>query len=112
MSHCQHEHTGGDDHHHHHHDHQHTHDEEDSLVKDLLYSQIDIDHVIGLNESQPGASATVIKPWHERYDLSKYVQSDVDEQLIIHIPFTGMIKLKSILLYTLPDDSAPSKLKV
>ncbi|RKP10839.1 galactose-binding domain-like protein [Thamnocephalis sphaerospora] len=110
MSHCQHEHH---EHGHGHGDgHDHTHDEEDALVKDSLYEKIDREHVCGLNESQPGAAKTVIKPWHERRDTTQIVESDADEQLIVTVPFTGMVKLKSILLFGPQDASAPAKLKV
>jgi len=40
------------------------------------------------------------------------VESDVDEQLIIHIPFTGAIKLKSIIILGGNGGQAPSKLKI
>jgi hypothetical protein len=35
-----------------------------------------------------------IKPYNERYDVAKWLESDADEQLIIKIPFTGSVKLK------------------
>jgi len=35
-----------------------------------------------------------IKPYDQRRDTTKWLESDADEQLIIKIPFTGSIKLK------------------
>ncbi|CAO3671023.1 unnamed protein product [Umbelopsis vinacea] len=42
----------------------------------------------------------------------KFVESDADEQLIIFIPFTGSVKLRSICLRSGHGDYAPSKLKI
>ncbi|CAG8631694.1 23723_t:CDS:2 [Cetraspora pellucida] len=41
----------------------------------------------------------------------QFVESDVDEQLILFIPFTGSVKLKSISIKSGPGDSCPSKMK-
>lgn len=38
------------------------------------------------------------------------IESDADDQLIIKIPFTGSIKLRSILLRSGPESQTPSKL--
>jgi len=35
-----------------------------------------------------------IKPYDQRFDTTKWLESDADEQLIIKIPFTGSVKLK------------------
>ena len=40
------------------------------------------------------------------------LESDADEQLLIFVPFTGDVKLKSITLAVPADDSHPTKLKV
>ncbi|CAG8437161.1 10662_t:CDS:2 [Ambispora gerdemannii] len=77
-----------------------------------LFSRIDRENVRCLNESVLESGKNVIKPWHEREDTTKYVESDVDEQLIFFIPFTGSVKLKSISIKAGPGDSCPSKLKV
>lgn len=37
-----------------------------------------------------------IKPFDQRYDTSKWLESDADEQLLIKIPFTGSCKLKVV----------------
>jgi hypothetical protein len=39
-----------------------------------------------------------IKPYDQRLDTSKWLESDDDEQLIIRIPFTGSVKLKAFSL--------------
>ncbi|KAJ3029695.1 PITH domain-containing protein 1 [Rhizophlyctis rosea] len=112
---CSHAHPhdhGGDDHHHHHgHDHDHDHDGPDRGREFTLYQQVDIDRVRCLNESENGAAKTVFKSWEEREDRTQFVESDADEQLIIHVPFTANVKLKSIAIIADHSDQAPSKLK-
>ncbi|KAI9264837.1 galactose-binding domain-like protein [Sporodiniella umbellata] len=101
MSHCQQEHC----------DHDHD-DLPESGEQFLLYSKIDLDNVRCLNEAEANSGKQVIRPWHERMDDSKVLESDADEQLIVYVPFTGSVKLRSICLRTDGSESAPSKMKV
>jgi len=39
-----------------------------------------------------------------------YLESDADEQLIIRVPFTGSVKLRSLLLKAGPGDQTPQKI--
>ncbi|CEG81475.1 hypothetical protein RMATCC62417_15674 [Rhizopus microsporus] len=78
----------------------------------LLYSKIDLDNIRCLNEAEPNSGQKVIRPWNERMDDTKYLESDADEQLIVFVPFTGIVKLRSICLRTDNTDAAPSKVKV
>ncbi|KAI8579370.1 hypothetical protein K450DRAFT_242928 [Umbelopsis ramanniana AG] len=78
----------------------------------LLYSRIDRDNIRCLNEAEPDSGKSVVKPWDQRLDNDKFVESDADEQLLITIPFTGSVKLRSICLRSGHGDYAPSKLKV
>ncbi|KAN0093112.1 Galactose-binding domain-like protein [Tylopilus felleus] len=99
---------------HHHHDgcghesHDHDHGSGDVGPNDNLYPYIDRQHVVALNATNPGSS--IIKPWHEREDEQAYLESDADEQLIIRIPFTGSVKLRSLLLKAGPGDQTPQKI--
>ncbi|KAJ7081631.1 PITH domain-containing protein [Mycena belliarum] len=89
-------------------DHDHEHSTTTDLgPKDNLFSQIDRDNVVALNAS--GLGSTVIKPWHERMSEEKSLESDADDQMIIRIPFTSSVKLRSLLLKTGPTDQTPSK---
>jgi PITH domain len=72
--------------------------------------------VYGLNLSVPEDAKAIIKPWDERDDTTKFVDSGVDDQvrlsllfypsgsyfvvnkLIIHIPFTQNVRIKSLIL--------------
>ncbi|KAJ3414129.1 hypothetical protein HDV05_007073 [Chytridiales sp. JEL 0842] len=76
-----------------------------------LYKHIDTDNVRALNEAVDGSGKTIFKPWDQRFETTKYLESDADAQLIIFIPFTGNVKLKSILLYGDPGDTHPTMMK-
>ncbi|KAL2021153.1 hypothetical protein VTK56DRAFT_7459 [Thermocarpiscus australiensis] len=92
------------------------HDHSDDMAPALqfsLYQHINFDEITTLNEAQYGSGKAVVKKtWAERMDPEPELASDVDEQLLINIPFTGQVKLHSILLRTSDSDSAPKTLKV
>ncbi|KAF8951144.1 PITH domain-containing protein 1 [Entomortierella lignicola] len=114
MSHCHNEaHAHGHGHGHGHDDHDHDHDElpDSDLVHESLYQKIDHDNVTCLNEAVQHSGRSILKPWHEKMDDTKFLESDADEQLILKIPFTGLVKLKSISIRTDPGETAPKVLK-
>lgn len=93
MSHHHHNHHHGDDGHDHDHDHDHSHgghdhsDESTPAVQSSLYSQIDFDQVVTLNESEPGSGVAVVKKsWAERLEPRPELVSDADEQLLMLVP--------------------------
>ncbi|EGI64509.1 PREDICTED: PITH domain-containing protein CG6153 [Acromyrmex echinatior] len=63
-----------------------------------LFEKIDKDRVECLNEHEEGSGAKVFKTWEERLDRSEFVQSDVDDELLFNIPFTGDVKLKGLIV--------------
>lgn len=63
-----------------------------------------------MNEQRPSMGMEIIKPWAERNDEMRYLESDADDQLIIRIPFTGQVKLRSLLLKAGPTDQTPAAL--
>lgn len=77
-----------------------------------LYSKIDLDNVQCLNEIKEGSGKLVFKPWEKRLDREKYVDSDADEELLFNIPFTGNVKLKSILVVGGDAGMHPSKIRM
>lgn len=82
-------------------------------VQNLLYSQIDFPSVRALNEASPSSGRKVLqKSWDQRLDPSPELASDADAQLILHVPFTGQVRLHSIHIRSGNDDSAPRTLKV
>jgi hypothetical protein len=77
-----------------------------------LYLKVDTERVQCLNEVVDGSAKTVFKPWHERLDKEKYVESDVDDELLFIIPFTGTVKLKGVIVIGGESDSHPSSMKL
>jgi hypothetical protein len=95
-------------------EHQHDHNVSDAERGNLysLYQKIDISKVQCLNEAVDESCQKIFKPWHERLDTTKYVQSDVDEELLLNIPFLGSVKLKGVIIIGGEDDSHPSVMKL
>ncbi|PFH48672.1 hypothetical protein AMATHDRAFT_5583 [Amanita thiersii Skay4041] len=77
-----------------------------------LYGSIDRDNVHGLNLSVPESAKDIIKPWDQREDTSRYADSGVDDQMIIHIPFIESVRVKSILLKLGRGEYAPRLLHI
>lgn len=95
-----------------------------------LFKHIDIPHVVALNgadgnglPSAPRGSngsiastsltpvQQIFKPFDNRFEELPYLESDCDQELIIFIPFTGCIKLKSIAILGGPGEKAPATMK-
>ncbi|KAK7045664.1 hypothetical protein VNI00_007497 [Paramarasmius palmivorus] len=76
-----------------------------------LFGTIDRDNVHGLNLTVPEDAKELIKPWDQREDTDKFVESGVDDQVIIHIPFTQNVRIKSIMLKLGRGSTAPLRLR-
>ena len=55
---------------------------------------------------------SIIKEYAERNTVTPHIESWVDDQLIVFIPFTTSVKLKAILLGTDSGDLRPSAVKI
>ncbi|KAJ6627823.1 galactose-binding domain-like protein [Mycena sp. CBHHK59/15] len=77
-----------------------------------LYGFIDKDNVHGLNLAVPEDAKAIIKPWDERDSTLKFADSGVDDQMILHIPFTQNVRLRSILLKLGRGEVTPRHLRV
>ncbi|KAJ7267021.1 galactose-binding domain-like protein [Mycena haematopus] len=77
-----------------------------------LYGFIDKDNVHGLNLAVPEDAKALIKPWDQRDNTSIYADSGVDDQMILHVPFTQNVRLKSILLKLGRGESTPRHLRI
>jgi len=102
---CEHEHHHG----HGGHGHRHGHGDEDhSHVAPIptnesqsLRQFVDVFKLTALNVAQPNDQLhKVFKEQESKYQVSDYIESDADAQFIINIPFTGNVKLYSIILRT------------
>jgi len=91
----------------HDHDHDHDHGSNDAQPNSL-YDRVDHPNVVASNGTEPDFPK-VIKPWHMRMDETISLESEVDGELIVRIPFTGSVKLRSILLKTGPGEETPTK---
>ncbi|KAL8562250.1 PITH domain-containing protein 1 [Nucella lapillus] len=91
----------------------HSHDHGDAELGRMysLYVKVDTERMQCLNESVEGAGKTVFKPWDQRKNKERFVESDADEELLFNIPFTGSVKLKGIILIG-DDDAHPSAMRL
>jgi len=79
---------------------------------DNLFGVIDRDNVHGLNLAVPEDARAVIKAWDEREDTARFADSGVDDQLVIHVPFTQNVRVKSILLKLGRGETTPRHLRI
>ncbi|XP_028416900.1 PITH domain-containing protein 1-like [Dendronephthya gigantea] len=94
-------------------EHDHTHGiGEEKGFEYSLYKKIDFTHLEVLNEAEEGSGKSVFKPWEERLDSNKFVESDVDQELLFNIPFTGNVKLKGVILVGGEGDFHPRVMKL
>lgn len=84
---------------------------EDSL-QCSLYSRIDLENVQCLNETVDGSCRKIIRPWEDRLSREHSVESDSDQDLLFNIPFSGTVKLKSLVLIGPDDQSHPFSVKL
>ncbi|XP_055712939.1 PITH domain-containing protein CG6153 isoform X3 [Phlebotomus papatasi] len=77
-----------------------------------LYTKIDLDNVECLNESIENSGKFIFRSYEERFDVDKYVESDADPELLFNIPFSGNVKLKSIIVMGADNNSHPNKLRL
>ena len=83
----------------------------DGPSNDLL-PYIDLDGVAALNATERGAARTIFKPYDQRLDRESCLESEEDDpQLLIHIPFTCPVKIKSLTCIGGSDGLAPSVLR-
>ncbi|CAM6039934.1 unnamed protein product [Sphagnum compactum] len=93
----------------------HQHDcEEHACAADWsLFKNIEMSGVRALNEAIDGSAKSVFKPWENRLDFSTALESnDDDPELILFIPFTTDVKIKSISIIGGSDGTSPSKMRV
>ncbi|KAH7116169.1 PITH domain-containing protein [Dendryphion nanum] len=110
------------DHHHGGHDeehaegHNHVHDHDDDIVpalQNILYEQIDFSKLVTLNEEDSNSGRAICqKTWMQRLDPEPELKSSADEQLLMIVPFTGQVRLHSILIRTSPTPHSPLTLKL
>eukprot|EP00850_Spirogloea_muscicola_P005216 SM000023S07672 [mRNA] locus=s23:735661:737895:- [translate_table: standard] len=93
----------------------HDHDcgEHDCGAAWSLYRHVDVPKVRALNEAVEGSAGLVFKSWEERLDFSTSLESnDDDPELLIFVPFTTDVKIKSICIVGGVDGTSPSRMRV
>lgn len=96
--------------------HDHVHDHTDDItpaLQNILYEQLDFSKLNTLNEDESNSGRAICqKTWAQRLDPQPELRSSADEQLLMIIPFTGQVRLHSILIRASPSPSCPKTLKV
>jgi PITH domain len=106
---CGQEHADGCGHGHGHHDHDHDGEGDTGGEEWSLYARVDMGRVVCLNEAEPDSGPRVLRPWHDRLNTQLPVlSSDADEQLLLCIPFTAPVKIKSICVVGAGDRENPA----
>ncbi|CAK7353048.1 unnamed protein product [Dovyalis caffra] len=93
--------------------HDHSCEDHDCSSNWSLYKHIDLPKVSALNEAVPGSAKSVFKAWEHRLDSSgEHLESNEgDPELLVYIPFTSDVKIKSISIIGGTDGSSPSKMR-
>ncbi|OIT34021.1 PREDICTED: PITH domain-containing protein 1 [Nicotiana attenuata] len=78
-----------------------------------LFKHIDLSKVSALNEAVRGSVKSVFKPWEQRLNTSEgHLESNEgDPELIVFIPFTADVKIKSIAIVGGADGTSPAKMR-
>lgn len=80
-------------------------------VNESLLAVIDRDRIRCLNEKLPGSGRNPFKAWSDRFDSTHVLESDVDDELLLFVPFVSTVKLKSIAVLA-AGDTTPKLLNV
>jgi len=99
------------------HDCPHSHDQSDKSNADpgaSLLPYIDVPHIDCLNEEEDGSCKAVFKSWARRleFDDEALVSDDEDPRLILKIPFTDLVRMRSFQVVCQEPDMAPSHVKL
>ncbi|KAI3822017.1 hypothetical protein L1987_09598 [Smallanthus sonchifolius] len=93
--------------------HDHSCEDHDCSSDWSLYKHIDIPKLSALNEAVPGSVKAVFKAWEQRLNSSEgFLESNEgDPELIVFIPFTSDVKIKSISIVGGADGTSPNKMR-
>ncbi|KAH0436793.1 hypothetical protein IEQ34_026323 [Dendrobium chrysotoxum] len=93
--------------------HDHSCEDHNCAADWSLYKHINLDQVTALNESVAGSIKSVFKAWDRRLDNSEgFLESNEgDPELLVFIPFTSDVKIKSISVVGGAEGTSPSKMR-
>lgn len=93
----------------------HDHDcaEHECAADWSLYQSVDLPKVWALNEALDGSAKSVFKAWEKRLDFENgFLESNADDpELLLFIPFTSDVKIKSICVVGGGDGTSPSTMR-
>ena len=102
---CGHEHDACDGH-------NHISPEAQSAQDWSLYQDVDTTRLTCLNEASPNSLQRVLRPWDQRTDRDLPVlSSETDQELLMCIPFTSPVHIRSICIIGPGDVENPSHMK-
>ncbi|GMH10782.1 hypothetical protein Nepgr_012623 [Nepenthes gracilis] len=93
--------------------HDHSCEDHDCSSDWSLYKHIDLPKVSALNEAVAGSVKSVFKAWEHRLNSSGECleSNENDPELLVFIPFTSDVKIKSISIIGGADGTSPSKMR-
>jgi len=77
-----------------------------------LFGVIDRDNVFGLNLTEPESAKEVIKPWDGRENMERWVETGEDDEMILHVPFTQNVRVRSVVLKLGRGELCPRRLRL
>jgi len=90
----------------------HTHDPEDP-GGNSLFGAIDREQIRALNEAEDGMGKNPFKPYDKRHESEPFLASDEDDpELIVHVPFTQAVDIRSLCIVGGGDGGAPTSVRL
>jgi hypothetical protein len=79
-----------------------------------LHGYIDTTRASVLNASNPDCLKNIFRPWDQRLarDVEPLHSDEDDPELLLSIPFTSDVKIRTIMIIGGPDGSSPSRMSV
>ncbi|CAB4062845.1 DHX16 [Lepeophtheirus salmonis] len=85
---------------------------EDAAGQFNLYQKIDMEKLTTLNEVTEDSGKSVFRSWEDRLKRDQFVESDADEELLFNVPFSGIVKLKGIVVIGGEEGRNPSRIRL
>ncbi|EJD51265.1 DUF1000-domain-containing protein [Auricularia subglabra TFB-10046 SS5] len=89
-----------------------TQEEQEQAEGNLLYHCIVLEKVHGLNLTVPEDAHNVFKAWESRHDITRFCESNADDQMIIHVVFAEAVMVRSVVLKIGRGELAPQRLRL
>ncbi|KAG8874281.1 hypothetical protein FRB98_008550 [Tulasnella sp. 332] len=77
-----------------------------------LFNVIDRENVFGVNLTQLEDAKEMIKPWESRESMVRWGESSEDDEMIVHVPFTQNIRIRSVMVKLGRGELCPRRLRL